>query len=157
VNIILFWDIAPCKLVQVDWPFKGCLLHPLSETLHGAISQKVVIYIRCQRHYMAQYPRRLSFTSVVRDTTWRNIPEGCHLHPLSETLHGAISQKVVIYIRCQRHYMAQYPRRLSSTSVVRDTTCRNIPEGCHLHPLSETVSQKVVICILNESRICNLT
>jgi hypothetical protein len=37
VEMTSFWDIAPCSLVEVEWS--------VSTRLHGAISQKAVVFI----------------------------------------------------------------------------------------------------------------
>jgi hypothetical protein len=52
----IFWDVAPCSHVEVDWRFRGayCLHHQgsthlwnrsTSTWLHGATSQKILNFI----------------------------------------------------------------------------------------------------------------
>jgi hypothetical protein len=42
----LFWDVAPCSLVEFYQCFKGvCCLHQTSTRLHGTTSQKTIIFI----------------------------------------------------------------------------------------------------------------
>jgi hypothetical protein len=56
MKMVVFWDVAPCGLVELDWCFRGgyCLCHQgdallkywsTSTRLHGATSQKAAIFV----------------------------------------------------------------------------------------------------------------
>jgi hypothetical protein len=87
----VFWDVAPCSLVEADWRFRRCCLH----------DQEVVGQLR--RDYAAQYPRRLSspyspplepeisllpigwsWTSGVWLQAWGRMSLHCHVQTASE-------------------------------------------------------------------------
>jgi hypothetical protein len=55
LNITAFWNVSPCSLVEVDQRFRG------------------VYCLHCQGTEMVAY---------FHETTWRYIPESCHLDTL---------------------------------------------------------------------------
>jgi hypothetical protein len=65
MKITVFWDVAPCSLVEVYRYFRGacCLHHQGALIMEAAIkSEKSVNFYQ---------------------TAWRNIPEDSHLHDLT--------------------------------------------------------------------------
>jgi hypothetical protein len=79
MKMTTFWDTASCCLVQADWRFIGvyCLYHQ-------AISAVMMVAVR-------------TFETSVNlfETTWRSVPEGCHLngHNTSIRMHTVESYK----------------------------------------------------------------
>jgi hypothetical protein len=46
LNLTVFWDVAPCSLVEADQCFRGALKYwSVSTRLHGATSKKTVTFI----------------------------------------------------------------------------------------------------------------
>jgi hypothetical protein len=96
LKMTVFWDVAPCSLVEIEQRFRGtyCL------SLHAIVLVMEAV--------------STSETSVsFYHTTRRNIPEDGHLHAItlmkeasllkrrsvSTRIHGAASQKTVIFMR----------------------------------------------------------
>jgi hypothetical protein len=61
MKITIFWDVAPCSLVEIERRFRGAFLKRPSvfTRLHGTTSQKTVIFIpdahRLAKIWLARY------------------------------------------------------------------------------------------------------
>jgi hypothetical protein len=71
MKVDVFWDVAPCSLVDIDWHFRGayCLHHQGDEeAMRGTTSQKTVIFKLCSPcsviEIEALYKNCMQFTKI---------------------------------------------------------------------------------------------
>jgi hypothetical protein len=124
----VFWDIAPCSIVEIGRRFRGVYcLHHQGDDGDGTHLWNVSIF---QRDYTALYPRILSssFLPPPSGRWWRQYAPLKRQY-ISTRLQGAISQNTIIFILASTIRAMMGTVRTSETSVYfNETTRRYIPE-----------------------------
>jgi hypothetical protein len=100
----VFWDVAPCSLVEVYRSFRGaCCFHHqqwVSTRLHGATSQTTVIFLR--NYCSHRWGHKLTVEGSRPSKTWGQIrpllstrePSGYKLQRFAETSHQFIKMRL---------------------------------------------------------------
>jgi hypothetical protein len=68
MKMTVFWDVAPCSLVETDWMFQRCLLPPLSRWWGWWLTPMM--------EAVSTSEMSVNFHQI----TWRSITEDSHLH-----------------------------------------------------------------------------